>query len=50
MSQWIKLILLGALAVLIVCFFAWIHREMSIDKCLDGGGAWDYERVKCDKD
>ncbi len=26
----------------------WLAREMSIDKCLDRGGAWDYEQAHCE--
>jgi hypothetical protein len=25
----------------------WIAREVSIDRCLDRGGAWDYEQARC---
>ncbi|CAN7436379.1 hypothetical protein LJR129_002829 [Acidovorax sp. LjRoot129] len=26
----------------------WFVREMSIDRCLDRGGAWDYNQARCD--
>lgn len=25
----------------------WIAREVSIDKCLDRGGAWDHKQARC---
>lgn len=25
----------------------WLAREVSIDKCLDSGGAWDHEHATC---
>lgn len=25
----------------------WLAREVSIDKCLDCGGAWDHEQARC---
>lgn len=25
----------------------WLAREVSIDRCLDRGGAWDYEQASC---
>lgn len=25
----------------------WLAREVSIDSCLDRGGAWDYEQSRC---
>ena len=39
---WAVLILLfvGAFAV-------WLYGEIQIDKCLDAGGAWDYEQRHC---
>ena len=25
----------------------WLARQVSIDRCLDRGGAWDYEQARC---
>lgn len=25
----------------------WLAHELAIDRCLDHGGAWDYERAAC---
>jgi hypothetical protein len=25
----------------------WLAREVSIDKCLDRGGAWDHDQARC---
>ena len=44
-----RLIAVGVLVALAVWSVAWFHREMMIDKCLDGGGAWDYVNALCDK-
>ena len=38
--------LLLVLAVLVAAGI-WLAREVSIDRCLDGGGAWDYEHAQC---
>ena len=50
MGKWTKLIIIILLVALTALSFAWFQREMQIDKCLDGGGAWDYSNAKCDKD
>ena len=41
-AVWAVLVLLfiGAFAV-------WLYGEIQIDKCLDAGGAWDYEQRHC---
>jgi hypothetical protein len=26
---------------------AWFYGEVKIDKCLDAGGAWDYQQKRC---
>ena len=28
-------------------FTVWLYGEIQIDKCLDAGGAWDYEQHHC---
>jgi hypothetical protein len=38
----------SALALLLIGVFAiWLYGEIQIDKCLDAGGAWDYEKHRC---
>ena len=41
---------LGIAIVLVAAALAagiWLAREVSIDKCLDRGGAWDHEQARC---
>jgi hypothetical protein len=45
-----KLVAVVLISVLVALVVVWIHRETMIDKCLDGGGAWDYVKARCDKD
>jgi hypothetical protein len=37
------LLIVAAVAVVGI----WLAREVSIDKCLDCGGAWDYDLARC---
>jgi hypothetical protein len=50
MRKWGRLIAASVFIALAAWFVAWFHRQMMIDKCLDGGGAWDYAKARCDKD
>lgn len=34
-------------AVVVATAGIWLAREVSIDKCLDRGGAWDHEQARC---
>lgn len=43
--RWIVVVVL--LIVAGVPFSIWLSRQIEIDKCLDGGGAWDYEQRRC---
>lgn len=37
-----------ALAVIVLVGLTyWLARQISIDKCLDGGGAWNYDESRC---
>lgn len=41
---------IGWLCVIAVLLFAggfWLPHEIRIDKCLDAGGAWDYQAEIC---
>ncbi|XAH22170.1 hypothetical protein AAFF27_19410 [Xylophilus sp. GW821-FHT01B05] len=40
-------IALGLVTAALVGASVWLVREVSIDKCLDRGGAWDYEQMHC---
>lgn len=31
----------------VAAFGIWLAREVLIDKCLDRGGAWDYDQAHC---
>ncbi len=41
----------GVLALLVLAAIGggfWVRRFMLIDRCLDAGGRWDYERSSCE--
>ncbi len=38
---------LCVVAALLVAGVLWLSREIRIDKCLDAGGAWDYDAENC---
>lgn len=44
-KQWVIWLLL----ILAVCIplGIWLYRQLLIDKCLDAGGAWDYQQLHC---
>jgi hypothetical protein len=43
-----KRIAWAVLVLLLICAFAiWLYGEIQIDKCLDAGEAWDYEKHHC---
>lgn len=35
--------------ILVICIplAVWLYHQMLIDKCLDAGGAWDYQHQQC---
>ena len=39
----LKILLAAALFIA----FCWVYRQLQIDKCLDNGGRWDYEKCRC---
>jgi hypothetical protein len=42
-------LVIGVVVILIVLLlFCWIRKEMVIDRCLDNGGRWNYERNLCE--
>lgn len=48
MKKATKRIVWGAtLLALSGAFIIWLYGEIQIDKCLDAGGAWDYEKHRC---
>ena len=34
-------------AVVLVVVGLWLAREVSIDRCMDSGSAWDQEQARC---
>jgi hypothetical protein len=42
-----KVVWLCIVAAVIIAGGFWLYREIQIDKCLDGGGAWDYDVGTC---
>lgn len=40
---------IAAVLLLVACilFSFWLYRQIEIDKCLDAGGAWNYEQRHC---
>ena len=52
MDKGLKFILCVVLLACMVFSFRfgyWLRREVSIDGCLDAGGAWNYERDWCER-
>lgn len=48
MKKSTKRVVWAVLILLFVgAFAAWLYGEIQIDKCLDAGGAWDYEQRHC---
>jgi hypothetical protein len=45
MRRWVVVVVL--LLVAGVPFSLWLYRQIEIDKCLDAGGAWNYEQRHC---
>lgn len=42
-----KVAVLLAIAALAIVGATWLYEEIKIDKCLDSGGAWNYEARTC---
>jgi hypothetical protein len=42
------IIILSALVILIVVIYPWLDTQYQIDKCLDSGGHWNYEKKECE--
>ena len=44
-----KKLAIGLALTLAVCIplAIWLYRQVLIDKCLDAGGAWDYQQRHC---
>lgn len=41
-ALWLVLLLVGGIGSAV-----WLYGEVQIDKCLDAGGAWDYQQKRC---
>ena len=42
-----KIIVFAILLVLLVIFGYWFKGQIDIDRCLDSGGRWNYEKGIC---
>lgn len=47
MTQLLRAGIILSIAAAVVAGGIWLDREMSIDSCLDRGGAWDYQQARC---
>ncbi len=43
-----KKIFLGIILLLLIVFMYWLKGYIDIDKCLDSGGRWSYEKGICE--
>jgi hypothetical protein len=43
-----KLIVMALIMILALAFIYWCKGYMDVDKCLDGGGRWNYEKSSCE--
>ena len=43
-----KKVLLIAAALLLIAFAYWMKDYLDVDKCLDSGGRWNYEKGICE--
>jgi hypothetical protein len=44
----IKIIILSIMLLLLIVFAYWFKGQLDIDKCLDSGGRWNYEKGICE--
>ena len=51
-SKWMAAVFVLLLVVGVVAAFVvpYVLTQIDIDRCLDGGGRYDYAATKCDKD
>jgi hypothetical protein len=50
MRWWIVgMVALGVLVLAIVLLGPWLKNQLDIDRCLDSGGRWSYERGSCER-
>jgi hypothetical protein len=47
MKIWRWMVVVVLLLAAGVPFSIWLSQQIEIDKCLDAGGAWDYEHRNC---
>ena len=43
----VKLFLIVFLSVAVLLVWLWVDDFFDIDKCMDAGGRWDYDRRRC---
>ncbi|MBB6562186.1 hypothetical protein HNP48_004895 [Acidovorax soli] len=48
MTQLLRVGIILSIAAAVVAGGIWLDCEMSIDSCLDRGGAWDYQQARCE--
>lgn len=42
-----KVVLISLVVLLVIWLALWIKGQLEIDRCLDSGGRWDYEKSMC---
>jgi hypothetical protein len=43
----VVMVVIGLAAAVLVSL-AWLHQQLEMDRCLDGGGCWDRRRGVCE--
>ncbi len=43
-----KIFILILTVIYLIAIFIYLKREVAIDKCLDNGGRWNYEKNVCE--
>jgi len=50
MNKWMKLLLWALAGLAVIVAGHRLRRELQIDRCLDGGGRWDYNASTCEEE
>jgi hypothetical protein len=45
-KSWV--VMMASVAAVLAMLGLWVRREFQIDKCLDHGGAWNYDMQQCE--
>lgn len=43
-----KITIITLIIILILAFAYWFKGYMAVDKCLDNGGRWNYQKLACE--